>query len=255
LEGRVVVVTGAGTGIGRSLAISFAGAGATVFAVGRNLAPLQETTELIGHLKAGRCSAVSTDLTNEEGVNVLFKRVIEETGRLDVLLNNAGAPGPTGAIWDISLSDWNATLSANLTAPWLCCREAAKVMVSARSGSIINIGSISGKRPLPKRTPYVASKIGVLGMTRTLAVELGEFGIRVNCISPGAVNTTRLEELAKREGNSVESVLARAASSSALHRVNDPIDIAHAALFLTSDNARNITGQDLTIDGGVWFGG
>ncbi len=251
LSGRVAIVTGGGTGIGAAIARRFAREGAAVVISGRRPGPLSEVAESIAR-EGGEVRAVACDSATEEGVDRLFREALEY-GQLDVLVNNAAIAGPVAPIWEQELPGWEETLRINLTGPFLCSRAAARAMISRRSGRIINIGSISGKRPLATRTPYTTTKMGLIGLTRTLALELGEYGITVNVISPGAVDTPRLNELAERWRTTVDALRASMAAQAALRRISEPEDIAALAAFLASDEARNITGIDITVDAGVWF--
>ena len=252
LDGRVAIVTGGGTGLGAAIACRFASEGARVAISGRRAEPLEQTA---AHIRAaGGCVlTVQGDTATEEGVSHLFEHAADVLGPLDVLVNNAAIAGPTGPIWEQELSGWEETLRINLTGPWLCSRAAAAQMMPRRRGKIVNIGSVSGKRPLAGRTPYTATKLGIVGLTRTLALELGAYNINVNCISPWAVKTPRLDELAAKAGITVEKLIEGAAAGAALKRLGEPEDTAALALFLASDEAHAITGIDVTIDGGVWF--
>jgi NAD(P)-dependent dehydrogenase (short-subunit alcohol dehydrogenase family) len=252
LEGKVAIVTGGGTGIGASIAQRFAREGAAVAICGRRPEPL---ASVVGAIEAegGKAIAVACDSATEEGVEQLFREVENKFGPVDILVNNAGVAGPFAPIWEQELAGWEDTLRINLTGPFLCSRAAARSMKERQSGVIVNIGSMSGKKPLATRTPYTSSKLGLVGLTRTMALELGEFGINVNCISPGAVNTSRLQELADKWGITLQQIKDGASAGSALRRVSEPEDIASAALFLASPEAKNITGFDLTVDAGMWY--
>lgn len=219
---------------------------------GRRQELLDEVVETIAS-EGGRAEAFVADLSVESSVDELFAHVLNTYQRLDILVNNAAIAGEVGNIWELSFAGWDEALRINLTGPWLCTRAAARVMMPQRSGRIINIGSISGKRPLATRTPYTATKMGLVGLTRTCALELGEYDINVNVISPGAVDTPRLEELARKWNRPLDEMVASVAAQSALKRISTPDDIAECALFLASDRSRNITGVDITVDGGVWF--
>ena len=144
-------------------------------------------------------------------------------------------------------------MDINVTGPWLLSRAVVPLMAAKREGRIINIGSITGKRPLPNRSPYCASKMALLGLTRSLALEVGPQNITVNCISPGAVNSPRLEMLAKNAGMPLEELLKRAAEGSALERVCQPSDVAALCVFLAGPGAANITGQDINVDAGTFM--
>jgi NAD(P)-dependent dehydrogenase (short-subunit alcohol dehydrogenase family) len=203
--------------------------------------------------EGGSAFGVPTDVADEEEVQRLFDTVGERWGRLDVLVNNAGIAGPVASIGEIDKAAWDETLAVNLTGPWLCCRAAGTMMMERGGGRIINIGSISGKRPLAQRTPYCASKMGLLGLTRALALELGPSNINVNCLSPGAVETPRLELLAEKAKTPFAEFLQLVAKGSALQRVTQPPDVASLVVYLASDEAHNITGQDFTIDAGTFM--
>lgn len=252
LGGKVAIVTGGGTGIGAGVAERFAEEEACVAISGRRLAPLDEVAGRIRQ-GGGRALAVSVDSATEEGVERLFSETEAIFGPVDVLVNNAGIAGPVAPIWEQDLAGWQETLRINLTGPWLCARAAARRMMGRRSGKIINIGSISGKRPLATRTPYTSTKMGLVGLTRTLALELGEYNINVNLISPGAVVTPRLYELAEKWGTTFEKLASGMAASSALKRIGEPKDVADLALFLASDESRNVTGIDISVDAGIWY--
>jgi NAD(P)-dependent dehydrogenase (short-subunit alcohol dehydrogenase family) len=186
-------------------------------------------------------------------VKELFDRTLEAFGTVDILVNNAAIAGPVGYIWELDVEGWEETLRINLTGPWLCSQAAARIMIPKRYGKIINIGSISGKRPLARRTPYTTTKMGLVGLTRTLALELGQYNINVNLISPGLTETPRVAELAEKYGVTVEQLRESSAALAALKRVSEPEDIAALAAFLASDESRNITGIDITVDAGIWY--
>jgi NAD(P)-dependent dehydrogenase (short-subunit alcohol dehydrogenase family) len=252
LANRTCVVTGAGQGIGREIALALAGEGARCALVGRRAAPLAEVQREIEQ-RGGKAVALAADVASEADVARVFAATAHELGPVNVLVNNAGIAGPIAPIGKIELSGWLETLAINLTGPWLCCRAAAEVMTAQGGGRIINIGSISGKRPLAQRTPYCASKMGLLGLTRSLALELGPAGVNVNCISPGAVKTARLELLAEQAKMPFPEFLKAVASSSALRRITEGADVAALCVFLASDAAHNITGQDFTVDAGTFM--
>ena len=138
---------------------------------------------------------VSTDIRREDSVRNLAERALHHFGRIDILVNNSGIAGPTAALWDINLAEWEDTFAVNVTGAYLCCRAFLPGMIEQRSGSIIMISSMTGKRPLYGRTPYAASKMALVGIARTLAWEVGEYGIRVNVISPGAVEGERIKQV------------------------------------------------------------
>jgi len=254
LDGAVVVVTGAGKGIGRHLALAFADAGATVAAVGRDAAALEGTRDLIEQ-RAGRALVVRADVCEAEQIEAMAGRVLDELGKVDVLVCNSGIAGPTAPLWEIAPQDWEQTLSVNVTGTFLCCRTLLPAMIDRRSGSIVVVGSVSGKRPLHGRTAYTTSKLGLVGLVRTLAWEVGEHGIRVNLISPGYVAGPRIERVIEAQAQALdvtpEEARARFSSASPLGRLTAPQDVAACAVFLACPAAASITGEDLNVSAGV----
>lgn len=254
LQDAVAVVTGAGKGIGRHIAVAFARAGATVALAGRDISALEETQEMVQAL--GRSVLVTpADVCVPEQVQEMGARVLEEWGRVDALVCNSGVAGPTAPLWEVSLEDWEETLRVNLTGTFLSCRALLPAMIERRTGSIIVIGSITGKRPLQGRTPYAASKLGLVGLIRTLALEAGRYGIRANLISPGFVAGPRIDRVIDAQATELtitpEEARQRFISASPLGRLTAPQDVAAAAVFLASPAAAGVTGEDLNVATGV----
>jgi NAD(P)-dependent dehydrogenase (short-subunit alcohol dehydrogenase family) len=251
LAGAVAVVTGAGKGIGRHIALALAGAGATVAAVGRDVAALEETCELI----AGRALAVRADISDASQVQAMAERGLDELGKVDVLVCNSGIAGPTAPLWEVAPADWEEVLRVNVTGTFLCCRALLPAMIERRGGSIVVIGSVSGKRPLHGRTPYTTSKLALVGLVRTLAWEVGAHGIRVNLISPGYVAGPRIERVIAAQAEALdvapEEARARFTSASPLGGLTAPEDVASCAVFLASPAAASVTGEDLNVSAGV----
>ncbi len=249
LGGAVAVVTGAGKGIGRHIALALADAGATVAAVGRDVAALEETRELVGGI------AVRADVSDVGQVDAMAERVLGELGRVDVLVCNSGIAGPTAPLWEIAPADWHEVLRVNVTGTFLCCRALLPAMIERRGGSIVVIGSVSGKRPLHGRTPYTTSKLALVGLVRTLAWEVGAHGIRVNLISPGYVAGPRIERVIAAQAEALDvapaEVLARFTDASPLGALTAPEDVAACAVFLASPAAASVTGEDLNVSAGV----
>lgn len=248
-EEKVVLITGAGRGLGRELVVSFAEAGASVaFCARRSVADLERS---IGSKALG----MSSDVGRPEDVERLVAATIERFGRIDILINNVGIAGPTASIENTSLEEWEETVRVNLTGTFLCTKAVVPQMKRQNSGAIINIGSVTGKRPLSFRTPYAASKAALIGMTRTLAEELGPSGIRVNLVSPGAIEGERLDEIinaqAQARGVDAATICRQFSSLSPLNRLISPADVVDMCLFLASDRAKAITGQDLNVAAGV----
>ena len=188
----MVVVTGAGRGIGREIALTCAQERGIMVLAARSVEALQEVADQI-QSAGGEALVVETDVSNAEAVAGLADQVLSRWGRIDVLVNNSGIGGPSAPLWEVSPADWEETFAVNVTGVYLCCQAVLPSMIERQSGSIINIGSITGKRPLLNRTPYAASKAAIIGLTRTLAVETGPHQIRVNLVSPGFVAGERIE--------------------------------------------------------------
>ena len=252
LDGKVAIVTGANQGIGREIAVAYTKEGAKVVMVARRKQELDTAAEEI-RSQGGEVTAIAADVSKEASAPQIVEGALSRYGTLDILVNNAGIAGPQASIEDVDLAGWQECLDVNITGPWLLCRHAVKVMKEKKSGNIINIGSISGKRPLKGRTAYCSSKMALLGLTRALALELAESNINVNIISPGAVNSPRLALLAEGSGMPLEKMLTLAAESSPLKRISEPHHVASLCVYLACDAAQNITGQDINVDAGTFM--
>lgn len=193
------------------------------------------------------------DAANEPQMQALFARIAAEWGGLDVLCANAGIKGPTSAIEDMPLEEWHQCLAVNLDGAMIAAKHAARLMKPAGRGVMIFTSSTSGLYGTPFRAPYVAAKWGVIGLMKTVAMELGAHGIRANAICPGSVNGPRIDRViaaeAAAKGMTEDAVRQGYASGTALKRLSDPEDVADMALFLASDAARMISGQALAVDG------
>lgn len=250
---QVVVVTGAGYGIGRGIAEAFAREGARVVLAGRSRDKLEAVANA---LAAGPAPAlaVPTDLRNEVDAERLISTAHQKLGRLDVLVNNAGIAGPTALARDVSTADWEETLRVNLTGAFLCARRASALMIEAGRGAIVNISSVAGRMGYPLRTPYAASKWGMIGLSHSLAAELGPYGIRVNAVLPGSTEGERIERViaarAAAEGRARDEVWKEFAKDVPLKRMVTADEVARAVLFLASEDASGITGQAFSVCGG-----
>ncbi|WP_370961538.1 SDR family NAD(P)-dependent oxidoreductase [Amycolatopsis sp. cg9] len=246
VEGRVVVVTGAGQGIGRELARQFAAAGAISVVADLDLAKAEAVVKEI-HDAGGNGLAVRVDVADESSVAAMVDTIIEDRGRIDVLVNNASifATIEKGPFDQIPLEQWEKVLKVNVTGSFLCVRAVAPHMRSAGFGRIVNISSDSVTRGTVNYLHYVTSKSAVIGMTNSLARELGPHGITVNCVRPGMVATE-----VERTVNPTVEVRARAASQQCIPRGMVPTDLVGVLFFLATPASAFITGQTIACDGG-----
>lgn len=254
LEGKIAVVTGAGQGIGKSIASALSENGAKIVLASRNLENLETTASEIN----SDSLIVQTDVSNETSVQNLVETVRTEMGSVDILVNNSGVAGPTKPCEEITLEEWEDCFSVNMTGMFLVSKYVIPLMKEKRYGRIINISSMSGKRPLPNRTPYTSSKMAVIGFTRTLAFELGEFGITVNSICPGATAGPRIDSVIQNMSESFQTTFEEAKKTftdpSALKTLVTPEDHAALCVFLASDDSVRMTGQDINLTGGlIWY--
>ncbi len=254
MKGKVTIITGAGSGIGRDMAIAFAREGARVAITGRREAPLEETAELAA---AGgeRPLVVPADISQEPQADGMVSRAVEELGPVDFLISNAAQPGTDLHVVDQTLENWNAVIGTNMTAHMLMSRACLRHMIPRRSGVILTFSSTAALGPMERKSHYTASKLGLIGFTRTLAVEAGEHGIRVNCIVPGAIETELLRNywarIADERGVDVETIAAEFNSRAALGRAVQPGEVTSTVLFLCSDAASAITGQQIRVCAGA----
>ncbi|GAB3204730.1 3-oxoacyl-ACP reductase FabG [Nocardia tengchongensis] len=244
---KVAVVTGAARGIGAGTAARLAADGFAVAIVDLDEAACKDAVDAIA-AAGGTAIAVGCNVTDETQVAAAFERIAAELGSVDVLVNNAGVLRDN-LLFKMSVDDWDLVMSVHLKGAFLCTREAQKYMVKQKSGKIVNTSSVSalGARG---QANYSAAKMGIQGLTRTLAMELGPFGINVNAVAPGFIVTEMTDATAARVGVSPEEFRAEAAKITPLRRVGEPADIANVVSFLVSDDASFVTGQTIYVDGG-----
>ena len=254
LLGRTVVVTGAARGIGREIALAMADAGADVAVTARDRAGAQKTVDEI-EIRGRRGLAIPLDLVDRSRVAPAFAEITEVFGGIDVLVCNSGIGGPSAPLWSVPDAEWDEVIDINLTGPFLCVRAAAPHMIEAGRGVVLVVGSMTGKRPLLHRAPYAASKMAVVGLCRTLALDLGEHGVRVNVISPGFVAGERLEWVIENQAaalnSDVEATRETLVAGTPLKRLTTAGDVAATAVFLASDAASAITGEDVNVSSGL----
>ena len=249
LTGKYALVTGGGSGIGLATAQTLAASNATVW-----VCDVDRTTIDAIEKSAPGVSGVVADVGRETDVDQLFDTVLDSSGgRLDILVNNAGISGPNGALEDLELDDWESTLRINVLSAFLCSRRALPVMKKQRGGSIVNLSSTAGVHGYPLRTPYASAKWAIVGLTKSLAMEVGQYGIRVNAICPGAVSGARMDRVitaeAKTRNMNPQQVRDQFVSQTSLKCFVDASDIAQMVLFVCSENGARISGQALSVDG------
>lgn len=250
VEGARVLITAAGSGIGRVMAETFQAAGADVFICDVDEQAMQQTVGTLGLAGAVRC-----DVSEPEDVDALFAAAEDTLGGLDILINNAGVAGPTLPVEDIEVDDWRHCMAVNIDGQFLCARRAVPLLKAAGGGSIINLSSLAGRLGYPLRSPYAASKWAVVGFTKSLSIELGPHHIRVNAILPGVVEGPRIDKVisakAEQRGLSFEAMRESYVGMSSLRVMVTAQDIANTALFACSDVGRHISGQTFCVDGDI----
>jgi len=246
LSNKVAIITGAGSGIGRETSLLFLEEGAQVILADINATTLEETMNLVSQ-KGFKDNAVSViaDVSKEDAIEAMVKTAMDEFGHLDILFNNAGLGGAFGSISDIDGDEWDQSMVILLKSVFMGIKHASKVMKTNPNGaSIINTASIAGMSGGGGPQAYSAAKAAVINLSQTTALELGEFKIRVNSISPGAINTPLLNALSEDWDDRIKGLKP-------IEELGQPLDIAYAALFLASNESRFVTGHNLCVDGGL----
>ncbi len=243
LENKVAIVTGAGRGIGKAVAIAFATEGADIVAVARTKEEIEETCHEVEAL--GRQGlAIPIDVTNADQIKEMVQKSVSQFKKIDILVNNAGVIKLTPVL-ELTEADWDRIIDINLKGTFLCSQATARHMIKQERGKIINIASVGAHVGSPGTAAYAASKGGIIQLTKVLAVEFGKYNINVNVVSPGLTVTSMAAYLAKERSDSQDS------DRIPLRRLAKPEDIADAVLYLASSDSDYVTGQEIIVDGGA----
>jgi 3-oxoacyl-[acyl-carrier protein] reductase len=256
LAGKVAIITGASTGLGPIMAARFVAEGAKVLLTARREELVREAAAAAGE----GALAIRADVTNERDVAAMVTRAVETFGHVDILCNNAAAPGRDLWIWEQTLENWNETIAIDVTAAMLCTREVLnQSMLARKSGVILNFSSTAAYNGMVRKTHYVTAKASLRAFTKTVALEVGQHGIRCNCVVPGSIDTELwrnwVGRRATEEGVDYDTERARLLKSVALRDISSCDDVANLALFLASDESRTITGQSIPVDAGGYMQG
>lgn len=251
LAGKVAIITGASTGTGAVIAKQFVNEGARVLLVARREPEVMEAARQAGEGAIG----FRADITSESDIAAMADRALDAFGQIDILINNAVIPGADKFVWEQTLENWNAVISVALTGPMLCAREVLRrSMLERRTGSIVNVSSTAGWIGMPRKSHYVTAKAGLRALTKVIATEAGEYGIRCNCLVPGGIETDLWKNwgvrMAAEQGISFEEWKEKSLATVPLRMISQPEDIGNLALFLASDESRTITGQSINCDAG-----
>ncbi|SLN65324.1 SDR family NAD(P)-dependent oxidoreductase [Oceanibacterium hippocampi] len=255
LRDQVAIVTGGAKGMGREITLALASEGAHVLLAARDATAIEAVADKVRAMGRHAASAV-VDVTNPEQVRAMADEALGlPGGRIDILVNVAGIPGPIETpVQDVDPAAFDEVMQVNVTGTFLPIKYVVPTMIAQRYGKIVNIGSNSGTAGYPNRVGYAASKWAVRGITRTIAIELGPHNVNVNCINPGIVDGPRMQRLchdrAAARGVSEEQIREEYAAAQAIRRITTARDVANAVLFLVGKEGQNITGQDIDIDGG-----
>ncbi len=256
LAGKVAIITGASTGCGPVMAKLFVEQGARVLLAARREELVIAAAKDIGDDAIG----MRVDVTSEDDIRAMVERAMQEFGQVDILLNNAAAPGQDKYVWEQTLENFNDTIAIDLTAAMLCTREVLnRSMLERKTGAIINFSSTAAWMGMPRKTHYTSAKAALRALTKTVALEVGPSGIRCNCLVPGSIETELWKNwgmrMAKEQGLDYETWKKNILEGSPLRAIAQPIDIAYLALFLASEESSMITGQSINCDAGGYMVG
>jgi NAD(P)-dependent dehydrogenase (short-subunit alcohol dehydrogenase family) len=256
LDGKVAIITGASSGLGPVLGSLFVREGARVLLAARR----EELVRAAACAAGDGAIAMRADVTDEHDVAAMVTRAVDEFGQVDILCNNAAAPGQDRWVWEQTLENWNATMAIDVTAAMLCTREVLnQSMLHRRRGVILNFSSTASYIGMVRKTHYVAAKASLRAFTKAVALEVGPHGIRCNCIVPGAIDTELwrnwVQRMADEQGIDFATQRAQSLKGVALQEISLPEDVANLALFLASDESRTITGQSIPVDAGGYMQG
>lgn len=255
LKGKVAIVTGSGGGIGRVIALKFAEAGANVVICDIDENAIKATAEEAKKFGVETLT-VQYDGRDIESIDKVVSQATDKFKVIDILVNNTGIAGPTKPVYEVEVDEWDATLEVNLRGAFYFMKKVIPNMIENKTGNIVNISSLSGKKSLPNRSPYCASKMAIIGLTRCVAEELGQYDINVNAVCPGSVAGPRIdgviERMAQADNISIEKAWERFLGPSFIKRAVPPEDIAEMVLFLSDrEKSKSITGQDINVNCGA----
>jgi 3-oxoacyl-[acyl-carrier protein] reductase len=250
-DGKVAIITGASTGLGPVMARMMAQEGARVVLAARRLELVEQAAAEIGEAAI----AVRADVTREDDVAEMVEAAMSRWGQVDVMMNNAAAPGTDKYVWEQTLENWNATIAIDVTAAMLCSREVLRrSMIERRTGVILNFSSGAGWNGMVRKSHYSVAKAGLRVLTKVIAKEAGQFGVRCNCVVPGIIDTELMRSYVRRVADEQligeQEMMDKLMAHLPLKRASTPEDVARFALFLASDEARTITGQSMNVDAG-----
>lgn len=248
-QGKVALVTGAGSGIGRASALAFAARGAKVVVSDIAAAEGEETVRLV-QAAGGEAAFVKADVSRAPDVQALIAAAVKTYGRLDYAHNNAGLEGFAAPTADCTEENWGRVIAVNLTGAWLCLKHEIPQMLAQGGGAIVNTASAAGLVGLKRFPAYAASKHGIVGLTKTAALEYAKAGIRINAVCPGFIQTA----MVARQAGGRPEVAAQLAAAAPMARLGTPEEVAAAVVWLCSDEAAFVTGHALTVDGGIVAG-